>query len=499
MNTSATRSIQVVPCVGCSGTPGSNIVLPVNSTICVGTSITLSLATTYSTTGFTYQWQTSTVSPVGPFTSVSGATASVYTATNITITTYFNLIITCTNSSNSISISQVVYVIPCTNGCNGTPAPTNIVPVTQTLCVGNSAFLSLSTSYTAAGITYQWGTASSVAGPYTAIPNATLATYSTPNLTSNGFYNVIITCINGGQTVTATSTIGVVNCSNCAGTPGSNTILPVSNTVCIGAPVTLSLANTYTGTGYTYQWQSSTSVASGPFTAITGGTASVLSMPTISITTYFKLIISCSGGGNSLTLTQVIYALPCAVVCTGAPSSNTVLPITHTLCAGNSASMSLALNYTVQGLSYQWESASSATGPFTSIPGATLTIYLSPSLSAMSFYNAVITCTAGGLSTRASHTVTVLSCNNTTGVREETRNAKKVTLLPNPNTGVFTIECESNSAKHISVLDITGRVMYNITTVEKTIPIDLHYLQSGIYTVIVDAAEVRTAIKLVKE
>ncbi len=89
----------------CSGTPGSNTIVPLLNPICLGMSGTLTLANGYNVSGITYQWQSSTVSIVGPFSSISGATTNIYVVPTLTQTTYFNVVITCTNSGQSINAS----------------------------------------------------------------------------------------------------------------------------------------------------------------------------------------------------------------------------------------------------------------------------------------------------------------------------------------------------------------------------------------------------------
>src|SRR4051812_37223132 len=105
----------------CSGTPGSNTIVPLTQTICAGTNANMTLLNSYSNTGITFQWQTSTVSIVGPYSTIPGATVHAYSSPTLNTTTFFNVIITCTNSGLSISIPYSVTVITCTNPCGGVP------------------------------------------------------------------------------------------------------------------------------------------------------------------------------------------------------------------------------------------------------------------------------------------------------------------------------------------------------------------------------------------
>jgi hypothetical protein len=90
--------IDVLPATPCTVAPISNTIIPSSFTTCPFlTNPTMSLASTYSFGGITYQWQSSTISPVGPFTSIPGATMSSAPSGTINTTTWFNVIATCTN------------------------------------------------------------------------------------------------------------------------------------------------------------------------------------------------------------------------------------------------------------------------------------------------------------------------------------------------------------------------------------------------------------------
>jgi len=89
----------------CTSVPAANTVVAPSIAICPGSAASLSLANTYTTYGFTYAWQSATLSPFGPYTAVSGATTSAIVVPNQTITTYYQAVITCTNVTGSYSAS----------------------------------------------------------------------------------------------------------------------------------------------------------------------------------------------------------------------------------------------------------------------------------------------------------------------------------------------------------------------------------------------------------
>lgn len=96
----------------CSGTPGSNtVVVTPTAPICPGASAFLALGTPYTVGGLTYQWQSSTVSAVGPFTSIPGATVSTFATPSLTAPVYYTAVITCTNSSSTYTTGSTQVLI----------------------------------------------------------------------------------------------------------------------------------------------------------------------------------------------------------------------------------------------------------------------------------------------------------------------------------------------------------------------------------------------------
>jgi hypothetical protein len=104
--------IDVLPATPCSVTPGPNTIIPTSFSTCPNlANPTLSLATTYSFGGITYQWQSSTVSAVGPFTAVNGATMTTMPTTSLNVTTWYQCLATCTNpggGTNALPATQYI-------------------------------------------------------------------------------------------------------------------------------------------------------------------------------------------------------------------------------------------------------------------------------------------------------------------------------------------------------------------------------------------------------
>jgi len=109
----------------------------------------------------------------------------------------------------------------------------------------------------------------------------------------------------------------------CSGTPTpGNTISSVTTSICPGTPFNLSLQNQTLGSGVTYQWFSAPAAA-GPYTPITGATSNTYSVASISATTFYRAVVTCSGNSGTSVAVQVTasptsacYCIPAASDCT---------------------------------------------------------------------------------------------------------------------------------------------------------------------------------------
>jgi hypothetical protein len=100
----------------------------------------------------------------------------------------------------------------------------------------------------------------------------------------------------------------------CSGTPTpGNTIASSATVTAPSGNVNLSLQNTTTGTGVTYQWQLSTTSSTTGFSNISGATLSTYT-PTVTTNTWFRCLVTCSGNVGTSTSTQITlsYCTPTA-------------------------------------------------------------------------------------------------------------------------------------------------------------------------------------------
>ncbi|MBA2612335.1 MAG: T9SS type A sorting domain-containing protein [Bacteroidetes bacterium] len=143
--------------------------------------------------------------------------------------------------------------------CAGAPAASNAVATPTAICAGGNSNLSLSTTYTSTGLTYQWFSAPALAGPYTSIAGANLTTYAATSLTSTIFYKAVITCSVGPASTTATAVQVLVNSNPTV------SIVPSSTTICFPSTSTVNL----TASGATsYTWSPAASLSSSTGTSV---------------------------------------------------------------------------------------------------------------------------------------------------------------------------------------------------------------------------------------
>lgn len=356
--------------------------------------------------------------------------------------------------------SSVVFV-PLPN-CTGAPTA-GTVPASFSICPNSSAVITATGATAATGITYQWQQAASAGGPWTNVTTGSgfnTTSFTTPTLSTQTYYQMVVTCTTSA--LSATSSVLSVNPNNpftlcycnlslggsgCSGDYITNVSIfttPLNNTsVCNSTPLngTYSLFNPGAGTTATLNAGASYSISvnttanniisvwidynhSGTFDASehtqicttstpSVATVAVINIPASSLTGPTGMRIrsratgNTNGPGDACTsfgsgeCEDYVVTIGPGVICSGAPASNTVTSNVTSICPGLNASLGLLNTYTVSGLTFQWASATSSVGPYTSIPGATITSYNTPTLSSTTWYRCVITCTAGPASTTA--------------------------------------------------------------------------------------------------
>ena len=372
------------------------------------------------------------------------------------------------------------FVVVATSNCTGTPTAGTAVSSVSTVCPTVNYNLSLTGNTQAAGLTYQWQSATSATGPWTNIPTGTTPSFITSQ-TVDTWYQCIVTCsglsatssvigvttnsfmncycgsaatvpsadeeiynvtVNGGSTDPLYANAN--GCATAAPGPGSvqggysnfTTIAPLT-TLTTGQTVAFSIDQdecdgpTYFANGIgvwvdfdhsgtfdnpselVYMDQATVTgprTVSGSFlvptTAMTGNTVMrVVCAEGYSATSWAPLTpcLSYGYGETEDHLINIIAATPCA----GTPDAGTALASLATACPTTPVNLSLDSATVASGISYQWLSAASATGPWTEILGANNATY-STTVSADTYFACVLNCT-NSASVDTSTAVQVLS------------------------------------------------------------------------------------------
>jgi len=108
-------SVSFVSAVPCTGTPNPGNTLSSVPSVCPGINFTLSYQNQppAGTTGLTYQWQSASAIG-GPYSNIGGATAASY-STQLTATTYYQVMVTC--GANTGTSNPVQVLLTPSSGC----------------------------------------------------------------------------------------------------------------------------------------------------------------------------------------------------------------------------------------------------------------------------------------------------------------------------------------------------------------------------------------------
>ncbi|HNJ28865.1 MAG TPA: zinc-dependent metalloprotease family protein [Ferruginibacter sp.] len=335
---------------------------PTSTTICSGTNTTFTVTSAAATS---FQWQEST-NGGGTWANVvnggiyGGATTATLSLTGVTA------------GMNGYQYRCIASVL-CGSSTSGTATLTvnaapsiSAQPVPSVVCGATSTTFSVTAA--GAGITYQWQSATSCAGPWTNLANG--APYSgvttatlTVNPTSVAMSGTVYRCVISGTCAPAVNSTCVALTVN---TPIAITSQPSNVTLCAGLQTSFTVAAT--GTTPSYQWQESTN-GGGTWTNITN--AGVYSGATTATLTLTGVTAGMSGYQyrcvvNGATSCAASNSTAATLTVNTAPSITTQPVAATTLCAGNNVTYTVAANGTAP--TYQWQiSTTGAGGPWTNI------------------------------------------------------------------------------------------------------------------------------------
>jgi hypothetical protein len=308
---------------------------PLTQTICAGSSVTFTAASTPSAP---VQWQVSTG---GPFTDIPGATSTSLTFVTTAADNgkqYRAVFTNACGTATTTSASLTVNVAPAV-----TSHPANV-----TVCAGATASFTVAGSGTPAP-TVQWQVNSG--SGFNDIPGATSLTlsFSTVAADNGKQYRAVLT--NSCGTATSNAATLTVN------TAPAVTTNPLTQIVCAGASVSFTAAASASPAA-TVQWQVDT--GSG-FNNIPGATATTLTFTALagqSGNQYRAVFTNTCGTATTTAATLTVNVAPIV----------TTNPLPQTVCAGGTATFTAAASGT-PAPTVQWQ-VDSGSG-FNDIPGAT--------------------------------------------------------------------------------------------------------------------------------
>lgn len=391
-----------------------------NTTICSGTpaGIPVTGNITDATMSFAYT----------RFDTNSAVTSSMPAGSSGTVAVGGTFVINDILTNSTTSIQTVTYQITPTSGwgCTGTPilVSINVNPMLtpgtlsadQVICTGGDPAEITEISAPTGGTLYsfQWFSGPSASGPWSAIGGATGTTYNPPaGPASTIWYVRQVTSVINGVTCQVQNSAPVriaVNSIN----PGA---IAGNQTICGGSSVSTLLSTTSaTGAGIiSYQWQSSTTGCSGPWTNIPLATGATYNPGIPTQTTWYRRT-----GISTLNGAPCQSESNCVVVNVNTVTA-AVIGSDQAICGNDPDAINSLTSATGSGtLTYQWQSNTvGCTGPWTNIPGpaAQNPTYDPPAgVTVTTYYRMVVTSTLNGVScSQSSNCITVIASPVTSG------------------------------------------------------------------------------------
>ena len=370
-NTEETAPVQVI--VGTSVAGNLEVTAGFSTTICSGTATSITLS---GQTG-TIIWQKSanyytTATPT--WTTIVGTTATVSSGALTNATTANTVVVFRANVTLGTcgTVSTAVFPVNILSAAKGGKVAVNDTSG-LTICSGGSKSLKV-TGYVGS-LQWQKSTTSATANDFVNVDGATTTPYTFSNITQNTWFRLVAK--NGSCTATANSTAIAITLS----TPVTiGTITAAANDLCpTNTGTTLTLAG-YVGT---ITWAKSTD--NGNTWATVSGTAATLSTGVLTTTTAFRAKLV---SGSCFDYSTIVITVKPA-------TSATVSATASTVCSGLTSTLT-AVNYGSGTI--QWQKATTLTGTYANVitgTGMTSAIYVTPALTATTYFRALITNTDG--------------------------------------------------------------------------------------------------------
>jgi hypothetical protein len=360
---------------------------PSSQTVNAGQSVSFTAAAKGTPTP-TVQWQVSANGST--WTSISGATSSIYTFTTSTLLPGNQYRALFVNSAGAATTTAATLTV------NSAPVvKTN--PGSQSIVTGQTAsFIAAATGTPTP--TVQWQVSTNKGVTYTNVlgANSTTYTFTTATAQSGYLYRAVFTNSLGTATTTA-ATLTVVNAAPVV------TTSPSSQSIVAGQTASFTAAATGAPTP-TVQWQVSTNKGTA-YSNILGATSTTYTFTTAAAQSgYLYRAVFTNSAGAATTVAATLTVVNPAPVVTTSPSSQSIV-------AGKAVSFTAAASGTS---TVQWQVSTNKGAAYANILGATSTTYTFTTAAAQSgyMYRAVFTNSTGTATTVAA-TLTVSAATST--------------------------------------------------------------------------------------
>ena len=438
------------------------------TTICAGTSITLTATPTNGGIAPTYQWKKGGAA-------IAGATNVTYTTTTAANNNSYTVTMTSNAACPSTPTATSAAVVITVNAVV-TPSVTASSSAT-TICSGTSITLTATPTNGGTAPTYQWKKGGA------AIAGATNTTYTTTTAANNNSYTVTMTS-NAAcpSTPTATSAAVVITVSSNLTATISISVAP-SATIYAGQSVTFTATYSNGGSAPVFQWKKGGVAISGATNS--GYTSTSLSnndVISITMTSNASCVTTAQVSSNAITMT--VNANPAFDTHVSGPTSVSTDETAVTYSVTNQPGMTYTWSVPTDATIVSGQGTSSIVVDFGSLSGNITLVETNP---------------AGQTST-ITVPITVSSTITTPVLVASTEPSIKV--YPIPCSDKVSIELNESVSTEVSytLIDVLGNTVMTGTQTYSGTPIDLEIpFASGMYQLVIIWNEHKAIQKIIKQ
>ena len=356
--------ITIIPAPNCTGTPNAGAATITAATGCPNQSITMTASGLSIGNGISYQWQ-SGPSATGPWTNITGANGNSFT-TATTATTFYRLVTAClfTASSNN---TNVVSFTPSGGQCQCGSYPNVFASSTADEEISNVTVGTMNNSSNCATLAPGPGSINSRYSNYT-------GSVVGPSVNQGDLVNFSVTQTSCGGPYTNIFQIFVDFNQD-------GDFLDAGEFV-YNQPVGATGNHTKTGS----------------FLVPGNATIGTTRMRVVNIEAFPTTFNYAHNGYTWGETEDYCFTVTVPPPCAGAPTPGNTLASATSIFAGQTTALSLQNNTSGTGVTYQWQSGPSVTGPWTNITGATSFNFVATP-TATTWYRCVVTCSNSSIST----------------------------------------------------------------------------------------------------